>query len=168
MKNTEDLYKKYGGIIKKVALTYPVNDMDLDDVIGDLNIVFLNCVKNYDKNKSNFTTYLWQSCVYEIYRMRRQKYNKDSLSLDYETDEGFLWEAISDDLDVLEELLQETEISDIIDYLDEIKYGYYTKMFVLYQIPQKQMAKIENKSMSFIQKQHSKNIKELKKKFTSA
>jgi RNA polymerase sigma factor (sigma-70 family) len=166
--NVENLYKKYGGIIKKVALTYPINDMDLDDVIGELNIVFLNCVKNYDKNKSKFTTYLWQSCVYEIYRMRRQKYNKDSLSLDYETDEGYLWEAISDDLNILDELFKETEISDIIDGLDDMKYGYYTKMFVLYQIPQKQMAKIENKSISFIQKQHSKNIKELKKKFSGA
>lgn len=166
--NVDNLYKKYGGILKKVALTYPITDMDLEDVLGELNIVFLNCVKNYDKNKSNFTTYLWQSCVYEIYRLRRQKYNKDSLSLDYVTDEGFLWEAIADDLDILEDLLRSTEIHEVLDALDEMKYGYYTKMFVIYQIPQKQMAKLENKSISFIQKQHSKNIRELKNKFKGA
>ena len=168
MSNVDNLYKKYGGILKKVALTYPVVDMEMDDVLGELNLVFLNCVKNYDKNKSNFTTYLWQSCVYEIYRMRRQKYNKDSLSLDYATDEGFLWEAIADDLDILEDLVKEHEIGDIITALDELKYGHYTKMFMLYQIPQKQMAKLENKSISFIQKQHSKNIRELKKIFNRA
>lgn len=166
--NTDNLYKKYGGIIKKVALTYPITDMELDDVIGELNLVFLNCLKNYDKKKSNFTTYLWQSCVYEIYRMRRQKYSKDSLSLDYATEEGFLWEAIADDLDILENLLKDIEINDVLVALDSMKYGHYTKMFIIYQIPQKQMAKLENKSISFIQKQHSKNIRELKKLFSSA
>lgn len=162
-KSKDELFNDYQSMIKLIVNDYRVPHMSFDDVFQEMSLVFLKCYDDYDESKGAFSTFLWHSMLHKIYKLSRPKKINSVLSLNFVDLNGDeLIDYVDSGEDVEEKLiLEETEL-EIIKALDEMKYGYYTKLFMLYNIPQKEIARVEHKSLSFIQKTHSANLKKLK------
>lgn len=98
-KDATTLYNKYYKMLWWFSHKYKVD-------IGDCEIAFINCVKNYDGQKSSFSNYLWLGLKHEVWKNWRNsqaiKRKTEHLTVDYDPElvgvkpQQSLWQVAKD------------------------------------------------------------------------
>lgn len=66
----EETFKEYVGIMKTVAKKYKIRDMDYEDNLGELFIMFMKCYEKFDPKRGyQFSTFLQMCCDTELRRL---------------------------------------------------------------------------------------------------
>ena len=164
LKDLDSLYKRYRATLKSIAHKHPIKGMEFDDLIQELGLVMIATARTFKPSKKvKYNTYLYQSCMYKIFEIKKRPY-EPTTSLDYAIGDGLdiIDTVDSGTMDAFEELLQDNDLTDIIKVLDELKYGFYTKLYLFYGVPQTTIALAEGKHRRHIVAQHANNLKALR------
>lgn len=164
----EELLEKYEGLIKKLSYTNSVYGFANEDLQQEFRMLLLTCNKKFDPSYGYaFSTYFVKSCKNKISKLRRKEENFLSLNNEMERSNGqeFLEMIETKVVNPLEEMLDMEMGERIMRYLDELPYGFYTKMYLLYGIPQNEIANIEGTDRFMVSRRHNENLKILRRKF---
>jgi hypothetical protein len=82
-------YNDYGKLIKKISWSWHrTTGIDLETLISEANVVFVECLANYDSTKRKFSTHLW-SCIGNkfndlVEHKNRNKYDGVKTNIEFE------------------------------------------------------------------------------------
>lgn len=163
--DAEKALVKYDDIIKRLSYIYKVEGYDAEDLAQEFRMVLLGCVTTFEPAKNvTFNTYLTRSCENRVKRLRRKQEPTVSLN-NYAGQTTEFIDLLETQTLNPEDLGMHSEIIGLIlDELNNMKYGYVTLYHLLYNISQKEIAKMSGLSYSYINKIHQKNINELRYK----
>ncbi len=135
--NKDIIIEDYINMIYNVAGKYRVGDLETEDLIQELCMKYMQCVKKYDRTTGiKFSTYLYKALVFKIHRMRnddnRHRENigeYTTLNSTYINDSGDKRESIdfhSDSLDIEKECINQDTMDKAIPVLLSREYGFVT------------------------------------------
>lgn len=151
-------WEKYKNLIYQLAHKNKVTGLDFDDIVQELSMVLVKCIKNFKEGKAKFSTYLTKSCIYKIMELRKN-YTEFTVSLDN------LIIGEDGELTFLNNLEDRTKEFDLLSYLDDIEDGELLRLHYMVGIPQHIIAKVEGVSAGRITQRIKQAREEFRDKF---
>lgn len=135
-----------------------------EDMYQSLMLKIWQNLHKYDSKRSKFSTFVVRCCEYyillEIRKSKSKKRNAVVISSDSETTKNInLSSLIADDYNIEEELIKKEQLDYIQANIGQLSYSYYID-----ELTQKEIAKMHNRSQSYVARLIKKEITQLQGK----
>lgn len=159
-KDINELLVEFDPMIKKFTKNWHITGYDRDDLAQELRLVLITCNNKFDPSfNTSFSTFYYKSAENRLRNIAKQVSRRPTVAyslneLDHEGHE-FL-ESIEAEPEY------KVDVSEILEELNALPYGYITKEHIIDGLSQRDLAKKYKMPLSTINYHHKANIEFLK------
>jgi RNA polymerase sigma factor (sigma-70 family) len=165
-KDINILITEYEPMINKFVHNWRISSYESDDLAQELRLVLITCNDKFDKSfNTAFSTFFYKSAENRLRNIAKQVSRRPNVaySLNKLDNEG---NEIVESLPAIEDA--KIDVSDILEILEELPFGYITKEHMIDELSQRELSKKYNIPLSTVNYHHKSNIKFLKDLYKDA